>query len=459
MRAIPESDASGGQRRALSTVDATVLVVANVVGVGIFLTPAGVAALARTPAWYFALWACGGAIALAGALSYAELGAALPQAGGEYVYLREAYGPLCAFLHAWASFVVTFSGAVAAIAVGVGEYGLRAVALAPPGTPLPPSAVRAAAIAAVLGLTGLNWLGVKASARFQNGLAGLTWAAMGLLLVLGLAGGRGSLAHFAPGAGPPDARPTWPALSAALLPIFFTYAGWNAPTYVAGEVACPGRTLPRALALGTSATAGLYLALNFLYVYAFPLPRLQHARSVGEAAAGALIGARAAGGFAGLITLITLGALNVTILTGARITYALGRDGAFFPALGALDPRTGTPARALAAQAAWSTALILTGTFEFLLTFATIMMILVSGLTVAAVFVLRARAPRLERPYRVWGYPVVPALYLVACAGMAAGAIAERPAASLAALGLLAAGVPVFWWRLARPKGPDARRA
>lgn len=440
-------------------LDATVLVVANVVGVGIFLTPASVAALARTPAWYFGLWLCGGAIALAGAVSYAELGAALPEAGGEYVYLREAYGPLWAFLHAWASFLVTFSGAIAAIAVGVAEYGLRALAPTPPDTALPPSAVRAVAIAAVLGLTLLNWLGAKASARFQRALTGLTLVAIGLLLALGFGGGRGSLRHLTGTGGAPGTGPTWAALGTALLPIFFTYAGWNAPTYVAGEVARPGRTLPRALALGTAAVAALYLALNLLYVYAFPLPRLRHVLSVGEAAAGALVGPGAAAGFGGLITLITLGTLNVTILAAARIPYALGRDGAFFPALGALDPRTGAPARALAVQAAWASALILTGTFEFLLTFATTMMILVSGLTVAAVFVLRVRAPWLARPYRVWGYPLVPALYLAACAGMAASAIGERPAASLAALGLLAAGVPVFHWRARRPGRPDADRA
>ena len=259
--------------------------------------------------------------------------------------------------------------------------------------------------------------------------------------------------------GPAGAGPTWAALGTALLPIFFTYAGWNAPTYVAGEVAQPGRTLPRALALGTGITATLYLALNLLYVYAFPLPRLKQVLSVGEAVAGTLVGPGAAGGFAGLITLITLGTLNVTILAAARIPYALGRDGAFFPSLGELHPRFGTPARALAVQAAWATALILTGTFEFLLTFATVMMILVSGLTVAALFVLRARAPRLERPYRVCGYPVVPALYLAACAGMAASGIAERPAASLAALGLLAAGVPVFRWRAARARCADGNGA
>ncbi|HEY7676996.1 MAG TPA: amino acid permease, partial [Candidatus Methylomirabilis sp.] len=184
------------QRRALGTLDATVLVLANVVGVGIFLTPAGVAALAPTPAWYFVLWACGGAIALAGALSYAELGAALPEAGGEYVYLREAYGPLWAFLQAWASFLVTFSGAIAAIAVGMAEYGLRAAGSAAAGAPLPAPAVRAVAVAAVAGLTVLNGIGVKASSRFQNALAGVTLAAIGLLLVLGFGGGRGSLTHF-----------------------------------------------------------------------------------------------------------------------------------------------------------------------------------------------------------------------------------------------------------------------
>ena len=435
------------QRRTLTTLDATVLVVSNVVGVGIFLTPAGVAGLAPTPVWYFGLWLCGGIIALAGALSYAELGAAFPEAGGEYVYLRRAYGPLWGFLYAWCSFLVTFSGAIAAIAVGLAEYLIRALGLAPTGVPPPPGTVRAVALAAVAGITLLNCVGVKASSRFQNALAGTNLAAIGLLLALGFGGGRGSAAHFTVSGAPSAGGPDWPAVGAALVPIFFTYAGWNAPTYVAGEILRPGRAVPRALALGTGLTIALYLGLNALFVYAFPLAQLRQTPGLGEAAARALIGPGAAGGFAGLITLITLGALNVTILAAARIPYALGRDRAVLPALGALHPRFGTPARALAVQGIWAGVLILTGTFASLLTFATVMMILLSGLTVAGVFRLRVTAPDLPRPYRTWGYPVVPALYLAACAGMAAGAILEQPRASLAALGILAAGIPVFYWR------------
>lgn len=447
----PDLDAPGSERRALGTLDATVLVVSNVVGVGIFLTPAAVAALAGRPGWYFALWLCCGVIALAGALSYAELGAALPQAGGEYVYLREAYGPIWGFLHAWSSFLVTLSGAIAAIGVGVAEYGLRALGLAPAGAALPLPLVRGAAIGAVLGVTLLNWVGVKASSRFQNALTGLTLCSIGLSLALGFGSGRGSLAHFfPPAAGAPEIGPAWLAVGAALVPIFFTYAGWNAPTYVAGEIVRPERAVPRSLALGTVITIALYLGLNALYVYAFPLARLRDVAAVGEATARALIGPGAASGMAALITLITLCTLNATIMTAARIPYALGRDGALWRVLGRLDPRTGTPALALAVQAAWASLLILTGTFESLLTFSTLMMILVSGFTVAAVFVLRTNAPHLARPYRAWGYPVVPGLYLAACAGMAIGAIAQRPVASLAAVGILAAGVPIFHWSTAR---------
>ena len=244
--------------------------------------------------------------------------------------------------------------------------------------------------------------------------------------------------------------PTWLALGAALVPIFFTYAGWNAPTYVAGEIHRPERAIPRSLALGTGATIAIYLALNALYVYAFPLDRLREAATVGEAAARALIGPGAAAGLAGLITLTTLCALNATVMTAARIPYALGRDGAIWPALGKLDPRTGTPARTLGLQAAWACALIATGTFQSLLAFSTLMMILLSGLAVAGVFVLRARAPHLPRPYRAWGYPLVPGLYLAACIGMAISALLEHPAASLGALAILAAGVPVFHWQAAR---------
>jgi APA family basic amino acid/polyamine antiporter len=438
----------GGQRRALRTMDATVLVVSNVVGVGIFLAPAGVAALAGRAGWYFALWLCGGAIALAGALSYAELAAALPRAGGEYVYLREAYGPLWGFLHAWCSFLVTLSGAIAAIAVGVAEYGLRAMGLARNGAPAAPA--RGLAIGAVLGLTLLNWMGIRASSRFQNGLTAITLGAIGLLLGLGFASGRGSVRHFLGPATAAEPGPDWLALGAALVPIFFAYAGWNAPTYVAGEVLRPERAIPRSLAVGTGFTIALYLALNALYVYAFPLGRLRQVDAVGEAVARALIGPAAATGLAGLITLITLCALNATVMTAARIPYALGRDGSLWPALGRLDGRTGTPARALALQAAWACGLIATGTFQSLLVFSTLMMIILSGLAVAAVFVLRARAPELPRPYRARGYPVVPALYLAACLGMAISAVVKRPAPSLGALAILGAGVPVFYWRTAR---------
>ncbi len=441
---------AGGERRALSAVDATVLVVSNVVGVGIFLAPGSVATLAGRPAWYFALWLGGGAIALAGALSYAELGAALPRAGGEYVYLREAYGPLWGFLYAWCSFLVTLSGAIAAIAVGVAEYGIRAVGGAPAGATPPLALVRGVGVAVVLGLSLLNWLGVKASSRFQNVLTGITLASIGLLVSLGFAGGRGSLAHFTARPAPLEAGPTWLALGAALVPIFFTYAGWNAPTYVAGEIARPDRAVPLALAAGTGITIGIYLMLNALFVYAFPLDRLRAVETVGEAAARVLIGPGVAAGIAALITLITLCTLNATILTASRIPYALGRDGAFWPALGKLDERTGTPARVLALQAAWTCTLILTGTFSSLLIFATVMMILLSGLAVAALFVLRARAPHLPRPYRAWGYPLVPGLYLVACAGMLISGILERPQASLAGLGMLAAGIPVFLYGAAR---------
>lgn len=447
------SDDHPAQRRALTTLDATVLVISNVVGVGIFLTPASVAGWAPSPLAYFGLWICGGIIALAGALSYAELGAAFPQAGGEYVYLRQAYGSLWGFLYAWCSFLVTLSGAIAAIAMGLAEYVIRALSLAPPGIPPPGATVRVVALGSVAALTLLNGVGVKASSRFQNALTAMTLAAIALLMSLGFGGGRGSAAHFGLPGAPHAGVSAWPALGAALVPIFFTYAGWNAPTYVAGEIIRPGRAVPRALALGTGITIAIYLGLNALFVYAFPLAQLRQTPGVGEAVARALIGPGAAGGFAGLIALISLGALNVTILAAARIPYALGRDRAVLPLLGALHPRYGTPARALAIQGVWASALILTGTFASLLTFATVMMIVLSGLTVAAVFRLRLTAPEVARPYRTWGYPVVPALYVVACAGMAGSAILEQPTASLAALGILVAGVPIFYWRTRRAGG------
>ena len=232
----------------------------------------------------------------------------------------------------------------------------------------------------------------------------------------------------------------------ALIPVMFTYSGWNAAAYIASEVRHPEKTLPRALALGTLITIGVYLALNVLYLYATPVAVLSGVVRVGEQAAGALFGPGAAWVVSALIALSIASAFNVMILTGGRIYFAMARDEVFFSHAATVHPRFHTPGNALLLQAAWSSVLILSGTFEQLLTYATVVIVIVSALTVSAVFVLRQRRPDLPRPYRVWGYPWLPALYVLGSAGIFLNALWERPVECLLGAGLCAAGVPAYWW-------------
>jgi len=226
----------------------------------------------------------------------------------------------------------------------------------------------------------------------------------------------------------------------------FNYSGWNAAAYIASEVRHPETTLPRSLALGTLITIGAYLALNLLYLYATPVTALSGVVRVGEQTASALFGLRAAQAVSGLIAVSIASAFNVMVLTGGRIYFAMACDGVFFSRAAEVHPRFHTPGNALLLQAAWTSLLILSGTFEQLLTYATIVIVSISAITVSAVFVLRWRRPDLPRPYRVWGYPWMPLLYVVGSAGIFINALWERPVECLLGVGLCAAGVPAYWW-------------
>ena len=416
--------------RRLGPWDAAAIVVANVIGGGILFTPPQVAAAIPDPWWFLAAWVAGGALAFAGAMAYAELAALRPKAGGEYVYLDAAYGRLAAFLTGWTSFVAGFSGAIAASAVVLAFYLGRFVPIAAndtafftiplPYVPLTLSPQSLIAIAAIWLLSAIHIRGVGPGRLVGNILAGMKVSALLLFIALGFAFGTGSLGNLGQAAGPVVAS-SW---LFALIPVMFTYAGWNAAAYVAEEIRDPGRNVPRALAIGTAAVIAIYLLLNLLYIYVVPVGQLASVQgSVLDVIADRLLGARA-GNIMGVVSIISLAAsISAMVFAGPRVYYAMARDGLFFRSAASVHPRYRTPAASIVAQALWSTLLVMSGGATALTTYTGFSVVLFSGIAAAALFVLRVREPDAPRPFRTIGYPVVPAIFVLASLAIVVSAL------------------------------------
>jgi len=424
--------------------------VSNVIGVGIFTTPGIISGMLRHPAAILAVWALGGLLALSGAMAYAELAALKPKAGGEYVYLREGFGRLAAFLTGWTSFVAGFSGAIAAGAIGLTTYLARFFPRAADPTPLwrvsvghLPVAISRPTLIAVVTIVALGAVhvrGVRPGRMVQDTLAAAQILGLLLFITLGFVVGRGSFENFsAVGKAPPS---IW---LLALIPVMFSYSGWNAAAYVAEEVREPGRNLPLALGCGTLSVVAIYLGLNALYLYALPVDALSGRINAADAAAERLFGPGAAGWLSVLASLIILSSLSAMTLAGPRIYYAMARDGLFFPAAARVHPTFGTPAVAIAAQTAWSCLLVFSGTFEQLLTYTGFAIVLFSAVAVCALFMLRWRSPGARRPFRAWGYPVAPAIFALTSLAIVLNAVLEAPGPSAMGLLVIGAGIPLYW--------------
>ena len=436
----------------LGPLDAAAIVVSNVIGGGIFFVPQIVAGMVPHPWAVLGVWLLGGLLSFAGAMAYAELAAARPRAGAEYVYLRDAFGRLPAFLTGWTSFVAGFSGAIAASAVALAEYLGRFVPAAGDATPLVTvplplislvvSRKTLVALAAIAALSFVHVRGLGPGRLVQNTLAGLKVSGLLLFVALGLSLGHGNPANLSTGAGPV----TVAGVLLALVPVMFTYSGWNAAAYVAEEVRDPGRNVPRALALGTAAVTLIYLALNVLFLYATPVGELSVLR-------GGLIDGTSdrlfTFGLADWIAAFTIVSIAASIsamtIAGPRVYFAMARDGLFLGAAARVHPRFHTPALSIVAQALWSGVLVLCGTLSQLLSYTGFAVVLFSGVAVVSLFVLRRRDGSSERPYSAWGYPVAPAIFVLASAVLVLNEIWSRPGPALAGLGVMAAGVPVFW--------------
>ena len=436
--------------RRLGPLDGAAIVVSNVIGSGIFLVPAFVAQLVPHPWAMLAVWVAAGALAFAGAMAYAELAALRPRAGGEYVYLREAFGPLAAFLTGWTSFVAGFGGAIAASAVGLAGYLSRFLPAAGDTAPLvtlplglldlvvSPQAI--VAVAVIAGLSGVHILGLGPGRIVQNLLAGMKVALLVTFVVLGFGFGDGDPANFSAGGA------VSPALWVlALIPVMFSYAGWNAAAYMAEEIRDPGRNVPLALGLGTVAVVVIYLLLNVLFIYALPLGELATTDSVADEVAERLFGPAVAGPVAAASVVMIAASISAMVMAGPRVYYAMARDGQF-PALAArVHPRFRTPLVAIVAQGIWASLLVLSGRFEQLVEYTGFAVVLFAGVAVASLFVLRRRDPDAPRPFRAWGYPVAPFVFVVASLLIVLNALWRSPATSGAGLLVIGAGVPIYF--------------
>ncbi len=418
----PPADAPALERR-LGPIDAAAVIVSNVIGGGILFTPPLVAAAIPSPWLFLSVWVAGGALAFAGAMAYAELAALRPRAGGEYVYLRAAYGRLAAFLTGWTSFVAGFSGAIAASAVVLAFYVGRFVPAAADPTPiftipLPwvPLVFSRQAFVALAAIALMSWVhirGVGPGRLVGNILAALKVSALLVFIALGFSIGDGSAANLQQSAGSVGGA----AWLLALIPVMFTYSGWNAAAYVAEEIRDPGRNVPRALALGTAAVIAIYALLNLLYLFVLPVGELAQVRgSVLDVIADRLLG-RIAGDVMGIVSIISIAAsISAMTFAGPRVYYAMARDGMFVAAAARVHPRYKTPAVSIVAQALWSGLLVLSGSAATLTTYTGFAVVLFAGVAVAALFVLRRREPDAPRPFKALGYPVAPAIFTVAMA-------------------------------------------
>jgi basic amino acid/polyamine antiporter, APA family len=442
--------------RRLGSWDGALITVGAMLGSGIFLTTGDIARRLPHAGLILVLWVAGGLLTLAGALTYAELGTMYPRAGGQYHFLKEAYGRLWGFLFGWTSFFVIMTGGLATIAVGFGEYlgaflplfssgHVLARAQVGPWTWTLSGGQLGGALALAL-LTAVNYAGLRHGAMVQN-LA----TACKILLLLGLA----TLGLAVPPAAAPDLFAPLPAsglvagLGLGMVAVLWTYDGWYVLTFSAGEMRAPERTIPRGLVAGVLAVAALYLVINWVYLRALPPVRIGETTRVAEAAASSLFGARGAHVVSFAVLLATFGCLASNVLCCARIYLPMAEDGLFFGALARIHPRHHTPSASLLAQGAWGCTLALSGTFEQLYTCVVFAGVLFHAATGASVFVLRRTRPDVARPYRAWGYPVVPAAFVAACLLLVGTTLAQAPAESLVGLGLVATGLPAyaFWQR------------
>ena len=448
--------------RGLSLLDSVLLLVSGIIGSSIFLTAKDIAGPLPQPILFLLVWVIGGVISLFGCVAFAELGSMFPESGGQYLYLREAYGDLVAFLYGWMLFSVANGGTIAALSVASAAYtgqvfpivSQEHVILSLAGITITRAHVFALLLIGIL--TYVNVVGLRWGALLQNLSTWTKFAAMAAFVFLGFAIGKGDWSHFrAHGVSLSiGLHPTQliSAMGVALIAVFFAYDGWVYITWVAGEVKQPRRNVPLAMVLGVFVVGVIYLAMNMTYLYALPLGEIAQHETIAHAAAAALFSPRIAIWLSLLIAVSCFGAAATCTLSGARVYLAMAQDGVFFKRMAVIHPKWRTPAFSLIGQGVWAAVLTLSGRYDQLYTYVIFGMVLSYTLTVIGMFLLRWKRPDIPRPYRCTGYPWLPAIYVLVGAAWTLNTIITRPTEALWGAGIVLIGVPgyLYWKRSGR---------
>ena len=458
-----KSDSQPSLVRGLSLLDSVLLLAGGIIGSSIFLTAKDIAGPLPHPLLFLLVWVLGGVISLCACVAFAELGSMFPDSGGQYVYLREAYGDLPAFLYGWMLFSVANGGTIAALSVASAAYlggiipviSQEHVVFSAAGIVL--TRAHVVALTAIIGVTWINVVGLRWGTILQNLATWAKFAAMTAFVILGFAIGKGDWHHFTASPGQSLSLGLTPgqlisAFGVALIAVFWAYDGWVYITWVSGEVKEPRRNVPLAMVLGVVVVGVIYIAMNMTYVYALPLGEVAKHEIIAHAAATALFSPAAALWLSALIAVSCFGAMASCTMSGARVYYAMARDGAFFQKMAQVHAKWRTPAFSLIGQGIWGAILTVSGRYDQLYTYVMFGMVLSYTMTVIGLFILRWKRPDAPRPYRCTGYPWLPAIYVLLGGAWTLNTIVTRPMESLAGTVIVLIGVPgyLYWKRMSR---------
>ena len=423
-------------RKILGRWDSVAIIIAIVIGVGIFRVPAEVAKYLNSPNLIVLAWLSGGLISLLGALCYAELSSSFPKTGGNYIYLRESYGLCVGFLFGWTELLVIRTGSIAAVSFIFAEY-LQSFLY------MNKCLIKPIAIFIVLLLSFINIIGLRHGKRVLNVFTVLKISALIVIIVLGFISKKGDISHFH-GVSTALNGGIFRLFGLALIPILWTYGGWHENTFMAGETKDARKILPFALTTGIFIVIALYLAMNLFYIYLIPVKEMANANLIASNALQILYGINGKKILEALVVVSSLGCLNAMIMAGSRITYAIAKDNIIFRYIGEVSAKYGTPHRAISINAVWSIVLIILGTFNKLLFFTGALVWLFFALAAGGLFILRYKFPHIERPYKVWGYPLIPVIFILICIALFINTMIYYPFQSFVGLCLAMTGIPIF---------------
>jgi APA family basic amino acid/polyamine antiporter len=426
-------------KRVLSLLDATMINAGGIIGSGIFMVPATVAMFTGSASLFFMVWIAGGIVSLFGALSVAELGAAMPRAGGQYVYLSEAYGPVWGYLYGWSAVAVINTASIAAVGVAFSEY-LRFF------FPITDVSIKGIAVATIVLLTIINILDVKSGARFQNVFTISKLGAIFGIIILGLVMEGGSNQNLSPFFSDQSFTELVGPLGLAMVSVLWTFDGWIFITYVAGEVKNPGRNIPLSLIFCMLIVVTIYLLLNYVLIYTLGFTGMNGSDLVVSDAASVFLGNKGAAIVTLIILISLIGANNGFVLTSARINYAMAKDKLFFYQASQIHPRFKSPANALIIQCVWASLLTFTGTFNQLITYIIFASWIFYGMSAGAVIILRNKKPDMERPYKTPLYPWIPIIFILFAIFLTINTIIEAPRDAAIGAGIILAGLPMYYY-------------